>query len=93
MTFLFILAYLIIGSLCGFLVYAYNCKEYKRKQGVKGSRVERNNMTWKEYIKENEVIEFCTVTLIFWIGVIPVCAITIAVSYIEKEIRNYYNIN
>lgn len=65
MCFLIILIYLIIGSLCSALVYAYSCKEYKKKQGIKGSRVERNDMTWEEYSKENEVTEFCTITLFF----------------------------
>ena len=93
MAFLIILIYLIIGSLCSALVYAYNCKEYKKKQGIKGSRVERNNMSWKEYSKENEVTEFCTATLFFWICVIPICAIVLAISYVQREIKNYYNIN
>lgn len=93
MVFLFILIYIIIGSLCSALIYAYNCKEYKRKQKIEGSRVARYRLTWSEYSKENEVTEFCIITACFWIFVIPVCAIVFAVSYIQREIKNYYNIN
>ena len=92
MVILILLIYFIIGSLCSAAVYAYNCREYKRLQRIPGSIVERNNMTWEKYSKENEVTEFCVFAFLIWILVIPICAGIFLVSYIQKEIKNYYEI-
>ena len=88
MVILIILIYIIIGSLCSASVYAYNCREYKRLQGIPGSRVERYHLTWSEYSKDNEVTEFCVFAFLFWIVVIPICAGIFLVSYIQKEIKH-----
>ena len=92
MVILILLIYFIIGSLCSIAVYAYNCKEYKRLQGIPGSRVERYHLTWSEYSKDNDVAEFCVFTFLIWIIVIPICVGIFLVSYIQKEIKNYYGI-
>ena len=92
MEVLIIFIYIIIGSLCSAAVYVYNCREYKRLQGIPGSRVERYHLTWSEYSKENDVTEFCVFSFLIWILVIPICSGIFLVSYIQKEIKNYYGI-
>ena len=92
MVILILLIYFIIGTLCSAVVYAYNCKEYKRLQRTPGSRVERYHLTWSEYSKDNEVTEFCVFTFLIWILVIPICAGIFLVSYIRKKIQDYYGI-
>ena len=92
MTLLIILTYVIIGLVCSAAVYIYNCREYKRLQGVPGSRVERYHLTWSEYSKDNEVAEFCVFAFLFWILFVPICAGIFLTSYIRKKIQDYYGI-
>lgn len=92
MVILIILIYIIIGSLCSIVVYAYNCKRYKNMLADPNSGVRRYHMSWNNYCIDNEVSLICTLAFCFWAVLIPVGITVFIVSYIQKEIKNYYGI-
>ena len=92
MVILVLLIYIIIGSLCSATVYAYNCKRYKDMLADPNSEVSRYNMSWNKYSYDNEISVLCGLILFFWIVAIPIFAIIFIISYIQKEIKNYYGI-
>lgn len=82
-----IVLYFLIGSILGFIYYAWECYRYKNKY-------ENNSwkLTWEEYSIKEEVDVGCVIAIILWpIGVLSIL-LYITFSTLGKYIRKYFGI-
>ena len=84
---IWMILYFLIGIILGFIYYAWECYEYKKKY--------ENNpwkLTWDEYSTKEEVSVCCVVAVILW----PVCILSVIIicsfSTLSEYIRKYFGI-
>ena len=84
---IWMILHFLIGSILGFIYYAWECYKYKKKY--------ENNpwkLTWDEYSIKEEVGVGCTIIVILW----PVCILLVLLyticSTLSKYIRKYFGI-